>query len=83
MCNLFVFNLCGNSFISGPLCNFLLGEGKLELFLEEYPPLESNINKAKIGLSDAKKCLLVAAGELGVKVSYCRTYCHLLIATIF
>ncbi|KAK9502249.1 hypothetical protein O3M35_011053 [Rhynocoris fuscipes] len=51
----------------GPLCNFLLGEGKLELFLEECPPLESNISKAKSGLSEAKKCLLIAAGEQGVK----------------
>lgn len=51
----------------GPLCNFLLGEGKLELFLEEYPPLESNISKAKAGLIDAKRCLLIAAGEQGAK----------------
>uniref|UniRef100_A0A0K8TA39 Tetratricopeptide repeat protein 7 N-terminal domain-containing protein n=2 Tax=Lygus hesperus TaxID=30085 RepID=A0A0K8TA39_LYGHE len=51
----------------GPLCNFLLGEGKLEMFLEECPPLESNIGKARAGLADAKKCLLIAAGEQGVK----------------
>ncbi|XP_014284960.1 tetratricopeptide repeat protein 7B isoform X1 [Halyomorpha halys] len=53
--------------LQGPLCNFLLGEGKLEIFLEEYPPLESNISKAKAGLIEAKKSLLIAAGEQGVK----------------
>ncbi|BES92953.1 Tetratricopeptide repeat protein [Nesidiocoris tenuis] len=52
----------------GPLCNFLLGEGKLEMFLEECPPLDTNIGKARAGLQDAKKCLLIAAGEQGVKV---------------
>ncbi|XP_014242615.1 tetratricopeptide repeat protein 7B isoform X2 [Cimex lectularius] len=51
----------------GPLCNFLMGEGKLEMFLEECPPLECNVNKAKVGLCPAKKCLLIAAGDLGVK----------------
>ncbi|XP_073996401.1 tetratricopeptide repeat domain 7 [Rhodnius prolixus] len=51
----------------GPLCNFLLGEGKLELFLEECPPLDANTTKARSGLTEAKKCLLIAAGEQGIK----------------
>lgn len=50
-----------------PLCNFLLGEGKLEMFLEEWPPLESNVNKARSGLGESKRCLLNAASEQGKK----------------
>lgn len=52
-----------------PLCNFLLGEGKLETFLEEWPPLESNVNKARSGLGESKRCLLNAASEQGKKVN--------------
>lgn len=55
---------------TGPLCNFLLGEAKLEMFLEECAPTDGNIGKARAGLADAKKCLLIAAGEQGVKVSF-------------
>lgn len=55
------------------LADFLLGEGKLESFLEEYPPVEENILKAKNGLNDAKKHLLNAITELGKKV-YCSAY---------
>lgn len=54
--------------ISAPLCNFLLGEGKLESFLEEWTPVESNFPRARSGLSEAKRCLLNAAGEQGKKV---------------
>ncbi|XP_075226691.1 tetratricopeptide repeat domain 7 [Lycorma delicatula] len=49
------------------LCNFLLGEGKLEVFLEECPPLENNISKARTGLNEAKKCLNTTAGDQGKK----------------
>ncbi|KAG8035973.1 hypothetical protein G9C98_003100 [Cotesia typhae] len=45
------------------LANFLSGEGKLENFLEETPPIEANITKAKTGLIDAKKDLVLAANE--------------------
>ncbi|XP_015122086.1 tetratricopeptide repeat protein 7B [Diachasma alloeum] len=45
------------------LANFLSGEGKLESFLEQTPPIDANISKAKSGLSDAKRCLLAAANE--------------------
>ncbi|XP_054272006.1 tetratricopeptide repeat protein 7B isoform X2 [Macrosteles quadrilineatus] len=50
-----------------PLCNFLLGEGKLELFLEEWPPVETNFSRARSGLGEAKRCLLNAASEQGKK----------------
>ena len=33
---------------------FLIGEGKLELFLEELPPTKTIISKACTGLTEAK-----------------------------
>lgn len=45
-----------------------MGEGKLETFLEEWPPLDSNFSRARGGLSEAKRCLLNAASEQGKKV---------------
>lgn len=51
------------------LSDFLIGEGKLENFLEECPPVEININKAKLGLIDAKRHLNLVIGEDGIKVS--------------
>lgn len=50
------------------LSNFLIGEGKLENYLEEYPPVEANIHRAKLGLIESKKYLQLAANELGRKV---------------
>lgn len=49
------------------LSNFLIGEGKLENYLEEYPPVEANIHRAKLGLIESKKYLQLAANELGRK----------------
>lgn len=45
-----------------------MGEGKLELFLEEWPPLEINVSKSRSGLGEAKRCLLNAASDQGKKV---------------
>lgn len=42
------------------LANFLIGEGKLESFLEEVPPLEANVAKARFGLIEVKRFLNVA-----------------------
>jgi len=50
------------------LADFLLGEGKMEGFFEEYPPTDANITKAKLGLTDAKTHLLNAISEQGKKV---------------
>ncbi|KAF4526349.1 hypothetical protein B566_EDAN014086, partial [Ephemera danica] len=54
------------------LALFLIGEGKLETFLFENPPLESNIQKARNGLHEARKYLVKAsckeAGEAGVSL---------------
>ncbi|XP_045133542.1 tetratricopeptide repeat protein 7B-like isoform X2 [Portunus trituberculatus] len=51
------------------LANFLIGEGKLESYLEEHPPTEANIPKAKTGLAEARKYLLMCIGEPAKKVS--------------
>ena len=45
------------------LGNFLIGEAKLEDFLEEYPPKEKNAKKAKEGLMEAKDYLTKTMGE--------------------
>lgn len=55
-------------FFSETLANFLIGEGKLESYLEENPPTEANIPKAKTGLADARKFLLMCIGEPAKKV---------------
>lgn len=49
------------------MADFLLGEGKLESFLEEHPPIDSNIHKARNGLNESRKHLLNATTELGKK----------------
>lgn len=54
--------------IADTLANFLIGEGKLESYLEENPPTEANIPKAKTGLADARKYLLLCIGEPAKKV---------------
>lgn len=50
------------------LADFLLGEGKLESFLEDYPPIDINISRARSGLNEARKHLLNSTTELGKKV---------------
>ncbi|KAJ8934346.1 hypothetical protein NQ314_013387 [Rhamnusium bicolor] len=49
------------------LSDFLIGEGKLENFLDEWPAVESNVNRAKLGLIDAKRFLNLAVTETGIK----------------
>ncbi|XP_014089456.2 tetratricopeptide repeat protein 7B isoform X1 [Bactrocera oleae] len=49
------------------LANFLIGEAKLENYLEENAPIESNFAKAKSGLQDARRCLHLVTGESGQK----------------
>ena len=56
------------------LATFLIGEGKLESFLEEYPPVDVNISKARTGLTEAKRFLQNTASEPGKKVS--KKYFH-------
>uniref|UniRef100_A0A0C9PYD8 TTC7B_3 protein n=1 Tax=Fopius arisanus TaxID=64838 RepID=A0A0C9PYD8_9HYME len=51
------------------LANFLSGEGKLESFLEQTPPIDANITKAKSGLVEANKYLLAAANERDKQVN--------------
>ncbi|XP_020283991.1 tetratricopeptide repeat protein 7B isoform X2 [Pseudomyrmex gracilis] len=45
------------------LANFLNGEGRLESFLEQTPPIDSNISKARNGLAETRKYLILAANE--------------------
>ncbi|KAJ8670137.1 hypothetical protein QAD02_001396 [Eretmocerus hayati] len=45
------------------LSNFLGGEARLENFLEQTPPVDVNVAKAKSGLAEAKRYLLLAANE--------------------
>lgn len=49
------------------LANFLIGEGKLECYLEENPPIEVNFGKARVALSEAKRLLLSVCGDEGRK----------------
>ncbi|XP_064098274.1 tetratricopeptide repeat protein 7B-like isoform X4 [Macrobrachium nipponense] len=53
---------------SETLANFLIGEGKLESYLEENPPTEANVSKAKTGLADARRYLLMCIGEPAKKL---------------
>lgn len=48
----------------------MIGEGKLENFLEEHPPVELNINQAKIGLIEAKRYLQMVTNDAGIQVTY-------------
>lgn len=63
------------------LANFLVGEGKLESYLEEHPPIESNFTKAKSGLQDAKNYLTLVTGESGRRAGIALD-AHLLLAKL-
>ncbi|KAH8030380.1 hypothetical protein HPB51_006812 [Rhipicephalus microplus] len=54
---------------SEAMASFFIGESKLEQFLEEHPPTEANINKAKTGLTEAKRYLNNCFTEHGAKAS--------------
>lgn len=43
------------------LANFLLGEARLESYLEEWPPTEANVNRAKYNLIEAQRNLNLAS----------------------
>ncbi|XP_037941186.1 tetratricopeptide repeat protein 7B-like, partial [Teleopsis dalmanni] len=49
------------------LANFLIGEARLENYLEDNAPIESNFSKAKTGLHDARRSLNLVTGENGQK----------------
>ena len=73
---------CDSFAILEALSNFLIGEGKLESYLEENPPVETNFGKAKIGLSDAKRLLISVCGEDGRKAGLALDS-HLLLAKLY
>lgn len=56
------------------LANFLCGEGRLESFLEQTPPIEANQAKAKAGLMETKRYLLQAANEKEKQVAVILSY---------
>ncbi|KAM3955692.1 tetratricopeptide repeat domain 7 [Aphomia sociella] len=47
------------------LAHFLIGEGKLEAYLDEWPPSKENIERAQRELSDARGYLTLATDEAG------------------
>ncbi|XP_069357886.1 tetratricopeptide repeat protein 7B [Maniola hyperantus] len=49
------------------LAHFLIGEGKLEAYLDEWPPLKENIERAQRELSEARGYLTLATDEAGKK----------------
>ncbi|KAG1708461.1 Tetratricopeptide repeat protein 7B [Nymphon striatum] len=63
------------------LGNFLKGESKLELYLEEFQPSESNISKAKNGLAESKRLLISSMDEQGAKLGLV-TDAYLLLAKL-
>lgn len=59
----------------------MIGEGKLESYLEENPPIEANFIKAKTGLVDAKNYLNLVTGEDGKRAGIALD-AHLLLAKL-
>ncbi len=53
---------------SAPLYNFLVGEAKLESYLEQNPPVPKNFSKALIGLAECKNYLSESVTEEGDRV---------------
>ncbi|XP_012272364.1 tetratricopeptide repeat protein 7B [Orussus abietinus] len=45
------------------LGNFLCGEGRLESFLEQTPPIDANVGKCRTSLAETKRYLLLAAND--------------------
>ncbi|XP_077493698.1 tetratricopeptide repeat domain 7 [Amblyomma americanum] len=66
---------------SEAMASFFIGESKLEQFLEEHPPTEANINKAKTGLTEAKRYLNNCFTEHGSKAGV-TTDGHFLLAKL-
>lgn len=67
--------------ISECLANFLIGEGKLESYFEEHPPIEANFAEARIGLADAKTYLNLVTGDDGKRAGIALD-AHLLLAKL-
>lgn len=63
------------------LSNFLVGEGKLESFLESNPPIETNHAKARNGLAEARQYLSLVTGESGRQAGIALD-AHLLLAKL-
>lgn len=75
------YSICLFEFAPECLANFLIGEGKLESFLEENPPIEANFSKAKTGLIDAKNYLNLVTGDDGKRAGIALD-AHLLLAKL-
>lgn len=59
----------------------MIGEGKLESFLEENSPIEANFSKARNGLQEAKNYLNLVTGEDGRRAGIALD-AHLLLAKL-
>lgn len=58
-----------NVFILECLALFLIGEGKLESYLDENPPIDVNTIKARSGLAEPKRHLQRTIEEDGKQVN--------------
>lgn len=67
---------------SEALSNFLIGEGKLESYLEENPPIEANFGRSKVGLAESRRLLTSVCGEEGRKAGLALDS-HLLLAKLY
>lgn len=63
------------------LSNFLVGEGKLESYLEDNPPIALNHTKARAGLADARSYLNLVTGDSGRQAGIALD-AHLLLAKL-
>lgn len=61
---------------------FLIGEGKLESYLLENPPVEANFARAKLGLIEAKQALQQVIGDEGQRAGIALD-AHLLLAKVY
>nr|XP_022901602.1 tetratricopeptide repeat protein 7B isoform X1 [Onthophagus taurus]XP_022901603.1 tetratricopeptide repeat protein 7B isoform X2 [Onthophagus taurus] len=64
------------------LSQFLIGEGRLESYLEEWAPIETNVNKAKLNLMEARRNLQIASDEKGKKAGVALD-AHLLLGKLY
>lgn len=77
-----ILTIIAQKFAPEPLAQFLIGEGKLECYLAENPPIEVNFARAKIGLIESKQALQQVTTDEGQKAGIALD-AHLLLAKAF
>lgn len=68
--------------VTESLAHFLIGEGKLEVYLNEWPPIKENIERAQHELSEPKGYLTLATDEAGKKAGVALD-AHLLLGKLY